>query len=282
MGTFFSNTVWYVALAATSAAALAVIFAKAANRKRTLAFYFAVLGLTYWIEVSLVLIFEAYAYHPMLVGDVFFDSVLGNVFSQVSVSSSAVLICVLGLSNKWVLGFAAAYFLIDLLFSSLGIYVHYWYRSVYTLAGFLIYALAVRYWYNKIFDSPTNRIFYPTLYFASYAVTGNIFGTAYKLFGVRIFQSEFFADPSRNHTATSLIYGPLLVIVCIALYKWNARRLLKGFVFALLLVCQYGLVMSGVMVIKPGWWPFILPLDLAGYFGFTAFMDTSLRTVRIR
>jgi hypothetical protein len=274
---FWTNTVWYIALALTSLSALVVIFAKAPNRKRTFAFFFAVLGFSYWIEISLVLFFNAYVYHPMLINDEFFDSVLGNIFSQVSVSSSAVLISVLNLSNWWLLGFSVAYFLVDLLFSWFGIYVHNWYQSVYTLAGFLIFGGAVKYWYKKICGSPSKLIYYPTLYLSSYAITGNLFGTALKLLDVRMFRSGLFPDPARDHTATAIIYGPILVIVSIALYKWKARLPLKAFVFLLLFVCQLGLVQSGILVMKPGWEIFILLLDLAGYYGFTVLIDRSFR-----
>lgn len=148
---FFTNTIWYIALALASAAALVTIFVKAPERKKTFAFYFAVLGSTYCIEVSLLLLFNAYTYYLMIrPDDPFFDAVLGNIFSQVSVSSSAVLICVLGLSGWWLAGFSAAYFLIDVLFVQLEIYEHYWYQSVFTPAGFFIYGLIVKYWYRNI------------------------------------------------------------------------------------------------------------------------------------
>ena len=91
------------------------------------------------MEVSLLLLFDAYTYYPMIrPDDPFFDAVLGNIFSQVSVSSSAVLICVLGLSNWWLAGFSVAYFLIDIFFVQLGIYEHFWYQSVFTPVGFFI------------------------------------------------------------------------------------------------------------------------------------------------
>ncbi|MHB1314702.1 MAG: hypothetical protein ACYCX2_04360 [Christensenellales bacterium] len=275
-GSFWSNTIWYIALSATSIAAIVIIFIKTPARKKTFAFYFAVLGFTYCIEISLLLILDAYTYYPMIVEEEFFDAVLGNIFSQASVSSSAVLICVLHLSNWWLAGFAAAYFLIDILFSRLGIYVHYWYRSIYTLAGFLVYGGIVKYWYKKIFNFPSKRIYYPTLVLSIFAITGNILGTALKLLGIRIFQSGLVSDPSRDHTITALIYGPIMTILSIALYKWKIHRSQKALVFLLLLICQYGLVQSGIIVVEPGWWVFVILLDLLVYYSWTLVMDKSL------
>ena len=277
-GSFWTNTIWFIALGATSVAALVVIFVKTPERKKTFAFWFAVLGLTYWMEVMLVLILNAYTYQPMIVQDPFFDAVLGNIFSQVSVSSSAVLICVFALSNGWLLGFSVAYFLVDLLFSALGVYVHNWYQSVYTLAGFLIYGGIVKYWYKKIFDSPSKKIFYPTLFLSAFAVSANLHGTVLRLLDIRIFHSAIFADPSRDHTATSLIYQSIIILISIALHKSKARWTLKALVFLLILIGQYGLIQAGVIVVKPGWWLFVMLFDLLGFYGWTVLMDRSLRS----
>ncbi len=276
--TFWTNTIWYILLAVTSAAVIVLIFLKTRVRKKTFAFLFAVLGFTYSIEVSLLLLFKAYTYYPMIrPGDPFFDSVLGNIFSQVSVSSSAVLICVLGLSKWWLAGFSAAYFLIDVLFVQLGIYEHYWYRSVFTLAGFFIYGLAIKYWYKRLFHGSSNWIYYITFYFCTFAISANIVGTMLKLLGVRIFQSGFYPDPARSHTAAALIYGPVMVIIMMALNKWDIRWWLKAPVFLLLLVFLWGLVQSGVIITMPGWDIVIPVFDIAVFYAFTAITDKSLK-----
>lgn len=275
---FWTNTIWYIGLFATSVAELAIIFSKTRERKKTFVFFFAVLGLTYWMEALLVLILHAYMYYPMIrPDDRFFDAVLGNIFSQVSVSSSAVLICVLGLSNWWLLGFAAAYYLIDMLFSGIGIYAHHWYRSIYTLAAFLLFGRAVQYWYHAIFDRPSRKLFYTTLYLSVFGLTSNLLDTSLKFLGIRIFHSGLVPyDPSRDHTATALLYGAVFTMISIALYRWKTRWYSKGLVFLFLFVCQYELAQMGVMLIQNGWLLFILLFDLAGYYGWTVVMDRSL------
>ncbi|MEL7610317.1 MAG: hypothetical protein AAGU74_12570 [Bacillota bacterium] len=276
---FFTNTIWYIALAATSAAALTTIFIKTPERKKMFAFWFAVLGFTYVLEVSLLLLFNAYTYYPMITpDDPFFDAVFGNIFSQVSVSSSAVLVCVIGLSNWWLAGFSAAYFLIDMLFVQLGIYEHFWYRSVFSLGGFFIYGLIVKYWYNKVFSGPRKWINYPTLFLSAFAITGNLMGTVLKLLDLRVFQSAFYPDPSRNHTATALIYVSLMIVIMMALLKWGPPWWQRLFVFLLLLVCQFGLLQSGVMAVMPGWEIIIILFDLAAFYGWTVNMDRCLQS----
>lgn len=277
--TFWGYTIWYILLAATSAAAVAMLLRHARERRKTLAFWLAVLGFTYFLEVWVMLVLRAYIYHPMFVADEFFDAVLGNVFSQVSVSSSAVLICVLGLSNWWLGGFSIAYFLIDLWYSHLGAYQHFWYRSVYTLAGFFIYGLIVRHWYKKFFGGPpSKRLYVPTHFLSAWAVSGNVFGTFFRLIVLRVFQSGLYDDPSEDHTATGLIYSATMTVIMMALYKWRRPWRYRLPVFLLLLACQFWLYHLGVMITPPGWHLPVALLDLAGYYGLTALLDRQLKS----
>ncbi len=153
---FWTNTVWYVALAVISAAMIAISLVKAPLRKKTLAFFFAVLGMTYFFEAFLLIVTDAYAYYPQIASDSFHESLIGNFFSQYSVSASAVLIATLGLRLGWRIGFSIVYFLIDILFIHLCIYSQSWYRSWYTLIGFFIYSWGVKKWHEKMFTAPPN------------------------------------------------------------------------------------------------------------------------------
>lgn len=280
MDSFFTHSIWYIALAAVGAIMLIVIFIKAPQPRKTFAFWFAVLGFTYCLEVSLLLLLGAYTYYPMIVpDDPFFDAVLGNIFSQVSVSSSAVLICVLGLSVWWLAGFSVGYFLIDVLFVSLGIYEHYWYRSIFSLAGFFIYGLITKYWYKRIFSGTSQKwIDYPTLFLSVFAVSANLIGTLVKALDLRTFQSAFYSDSSRNHTATALIYTPVMIMIMMALLKWQSPWWQKTIIFVLLLICQWGLIESGVMAVKPGWEIAVMLFDLAVFYFSTVLINKCLRS----
>ncbi len=276
--TFWTNTIWYIVLALISAAALAVILVKTRERRKTMAFWLAVLGFTYFIEIPLLLLFSAYTYHPMLAPQPFFDAILGNVFSQVSVSTSALLICVLGLSIWWLAGFSAAYFLIDVLYVHLGVYEHFWYRSVYTLGGFFIYGMIVKYWYRKMFGVSSKRVYIPTHYLGIWAIAGNLFGTLFKLINLREFHSGLYADPARDHNATGIIYSTVMVAVMLALHGWRAPLRKKLPVFLVLLACVFGLIYWQVIITAPGWQIPVALIDVAGYYGFTVYLDRLLRS----
>jgi len=274
--TFWTNTIWYIALAATSAAVLTVVFIKSPHRKFTLGFWLAVLGATYVIEVFLLLVTDAYTYYPMLTTDKFQDAVLGNFFSQFSVSSTAVLMVVLRLSRWWRVGFSIAYFLIDVLFVQLGIYEHHWYRSYYTLAGFFIYSWLVQKWHHRLLQKPGRLIYLFTLFFGVFAIAGNSIITSLKLLGIQIFQPGFVTDMSKDHTSGSLIYGPVLIILCIALYFWKVKWCVKAGVLAIIATVQYLLIALGLLYIKSGWMTIVILIDILGFYGWTVAVDRLL------
>jgi hypothetical protein len=153
LNTFWTNTIWYLLLLASSVIVIIITAKKSSDLSFTSAFSVAVLGFAYWIEASLVIVLNAYTYHPMITPwDPFQDAVLGNIFSQVSVSSTAVLYCVLGLRKRYIPVLAGCYFVIDILFVKLGIYEHHWYRSFYTFIGFNLFCWMVNKWYILLTD----------------------------------------------------------------------------------------------------------------------------------
>ena len=277
---FWTNTIWYILLAILSIAALIVTLKKAPDRRFTAAFWLGVLGFTYILEVMLVIVFNAYHYHPGLVSDSFQDSVLGNIFSQVSVSTSAVLIAVFGLSWIWRAGFSVAYFLVDVLFIALGIYEHNWYRSVYTLFGFFIYSWLIKFWFDRFKSGGYRHLFNITWFLGAFAVTGNTIMMPQKLLKLQIFSVGIFADISKDHTVGMLIYGPILIILMIALHYWQARRAVKWIPFLFFAAMQYVLYVSGFILIEPGWFVIVTAADLLGIYAWTVWLGRSLNTMR--
>jgi hypothetical protein len=250
---------------------------KSKNRKFTIAFTFATLGLVYHIESILVVSFNSYSYYPKLIDDLFQDTVLGNIFSQVSISSTSALTIVYGLSFRWYVIFAFIYFLIEELFVKLGIYQHFWYKSIFTLIGFVPLFWFVKYWYNKLIESSKYYIHYITLYCSTTAVMGNIIVLPMKLLRIQVFTVNFYDDFSKNHTATFAIYGFFLTNILINLYRWRLQPIWKGIIFTLLFFIQYILYMSGIIYIKNGWFIVATLADLLGVYFFIVIFDRFLR-----
>ncbi len=279
---FWTNTIWYILLAITSVAALIVALKRSSDRRFTAAFWLGVLGFTYILEVILVIVFNAYNYRPGLVLDSFQDSVLGNIFSQISVSASALLIAVFGLSWIWRAGFSVTYFLVDALFSALGIYEHIWYRSIYSLFGFFVYSWFIQFWYGKLQAAGHGhrRLSVLAWFLGVFAVTGNTIILPQKLLKLQIFQIGLFADMSKDHTTGMLIYGPILIILILAYQFWSAPRVFKWIPFVFITAMQFLLYSGGFISIKPGWILFVTAADLLGIYAWSVWIGRSLNLLR--
>lgn len=273
---FWTNTVWYIALAIISIAMISISVIKASDRKKALAFFFAVLGMTYFIEVFLMLVTDAYAYYPKIASDSFHESLIGNFFSQYSVSASAVLIAVFGLKIRWQIAFSIAYFLIDVLFVRLGIYAHNWYRSWYTLAGFFIYNRIVIKWHKKVFAKPSKFTYFSTLFLSTFAIGGNAIGTTLNFLEIRRFSMGLFSQATKDNTATGIIYGILIALIIIPLYRLKSHTVLKCLAFLAMFVFDYVLYKVGVIIAKPGWFTIGTIIALFGRYYITGITDSSL------
>jgi hypothetical protein len=280
-------------LLASSIAAVVITHKRSANPKFTSAFSLAVLGFTYWIEVFLLLVFDAYTYYPMLTPWYpFQDAVLGNIFSQVSVSTTAVLCCVLKLRGFYILIFSVAYFLIDVLFSQLNIYRHYWYRSVYTLIGFPIYCLIIKMWYETLtrpargtpmvlkaaraFRWIKAHLHMITLSFAVFAAAGNLVITTQKVAGLQIFRSAFFDDMSKNHTLATFIYAPAMVLIMLLITRWKRSSAFKVSALFALFLGHWLLLKVGILSVYRGWFVFASTIDIVGFYLGTVTLDRLL------
>jgi hypothetical protein len=278
--TFWTNTVWYAALAIISIAMVSISLIKASEHKKTLVFFFAVLGMAYFIEVFLMIVTDAYAYYPKIASDSFHESLIGNFFSQYSVSASAVLIAALSLNIWWQIGFSIAYFLVDVLFAHLGIYVHNWYQSWYTLAGFFIFSRIVIKWYKKVFAQPSGFIYFLTLFLGIFAIAGNAIGTTLNFLEIRRYSIGLFSQATKDQTATSIIHGILIAMILIPLYRLKSQPILKCLIFLMLFVLDYILYRVGIIMVKPGWFVAGSMISVLGNYAITGMVDRSLGAIK--
>lgn len=262
--TFWSNTIWYVLLLITSLISIALIIRKTPTPKFTVAFLVSVIGFTFVLEAILALALEAYIYHPKIVADLFLDSVFGNYFSQLSLSSTVVLISTFNLSYLWCLGFAITYYFIEELFVHLSIFEHFWYRSVYTIVGFILLTWVVRGWFRKVTQERNRLLDYVSQFLAVFAAYSFTIILTQRLLGVQIFKGHIYADMSKDHTTTGLLYQFIVINALIILSQSKLRIGIKGIVLIVLGIVQYLLCQVGFIYITPGWFVIVTTFDLGG------------------
>ena len=273
---FWSNTIWYILLLISSIITIIVTLKKSENRKFTIGFTLATLGSVYLVEVVLVLFLKSYQYYPKLSADVFQDTVFGNYFSQVSISATSAFTIVFNLSYIWYFFFAFIYYLIEELFLKLGIYKQNWYKSIYTLIGFIPLLWLIKKWHTKLISSSKQVIYYITLFLGTFSISVHSIVMPLRLLKIQIFKINFFGQLSKNHTATALIYGFIVIIIMIVLYK-SRNRPLKVIAFIIMCFLQFLLYKFNIIYIKPGYFVIVTLMDLCGIYFWVAVLDHLLR-----
>lgn len=272
--TFWSNTIWFILLFISSIITVVLSLCKANNKKFTIAFLFSIIGFSFVLEAGLVLALNAYSYYPKIFKDSYLDIIFGNYFSQISVSSTSLLLAIYNLSYIWYCIFGLIYFVIDVIFVKLGIYEHFWYKSIYTFIGFILFSWLVKKWYG-IANNPTNRfIYYFSLYFSVASFSTFTIFLSQRLLGIQLLQSNiFFTDINRNNTSSGFVYQLIIFNYLIPLYKSKLHWAVKTMALSYLFLAQYLAYRAGFIYIHKGLFFLVTSLDLIGCYCLIAAFD---------
>ncbi|WP_425060168.1 hypothetical protein SCACP_08350 [Sporomusa carbonis] len=142
-----SGTYWYYGLVVAS---LVLLIAALQHRRdwKLLVLHLSIFSLIHPFEV-VVLTTNGYVYLPGILpaaADNFAGAFISDFFI---IPASAVFISAFSLSWRFILCFAALFTGIDWYFTSLGIYQHFWWKSIYTGIGLIVlYAISAWLWSN--------------------------------------------------------------------------------------------------------------------------------------
>ncbi len=102
---FWSNTIWFILLGITTILEITYIIVNAEKRRLLFALYLTISGMTYSFEVTIFGFLKSYDYYPMIFHQIsrLDDGLAGNIFSQFSVSATALIISFLNLKYYWYL-----------------------------------------------------------------------------------------------------------------------------------------------------------------------------------
>jgi hypothetical protein len=270
-----------VLLAIATLAMLAAALVKAGDRRFTLAFMSAVLGLFYLFEYVLVCLLDAYRYHPMLTPhDAFQDTVLGNIFSQSSIAVACALSIVYRLKPVWYFIFAATYYLVELLFIRLGVFELHWYRAIYTPLVMVPLFWVMKQWYERAYASRDGAGGNALLFLGTLSLAGNTVYLPFKLTRVHVFTGGFFADMSRDHTTTLILYAFIFIGPLVFIYRSGLRRQWKALLAAALYMMQYAALKAGLMTFRAGWFIPATVLEICISYFWISLLGRLVRTRR--
>ncbi|WP_036947031.1 hypothetical protein [Pseudobacteroides cellulosolvens] len=254
--TFWTNTIWYILLGILTLIQLVFVMVKAKRRRLTLALYLTTVGITLYFETIILIFFRAYAYYPMIIekhSDPFNDVLAGNLFSQFSVSTTALLVSILDLKYYWYFIFGCIYGIIEELFIALGIYSHNWYQTWMTVLGFPILIWVVKKMHSKILQGIKPITYYGYIYmglFTLYVVT-LLWGL--DVAGFMQFTTTLFNNPKVSRYSLYLVYYSLSSIFMMLIYFLKPKLRYKSLIIFILYAIYYTGYKQNLIWIKEGW-----------------------------
>lgn len=270
-GYFWTHTVWYLLLLAGTAAAAAVAVAKAGNRRFIIAFMLAATGLFYLFEYVLVLLAGAYSYSPKIFpGNPFLDTYMGNVFSQTSIAAACALLISLRLKLVWYFAVAAAFYLIELLFTWLGIFEPHWYRTIFTPIILVPLLWAMRKWHDRAASSDRKIDGILLTFLGALAASGTTVMLPLRATEIHLFTGGFLENASRDHTATVTIYMVYFIGVLMGVRRSKLHWAWKGCLLGAVFLAQWAAWKGGLMAFRPGWFAWATAAEIAADYGWVS------------
>lgn len=253
---FWTNTIWYVLLGILTLIEFIFVMVRAEKRKLTFAFYLTLFGITLNFEAIILIFMNAYTYYPMILKNppyAFDDVLLGNLFSQFSVSTTALLVVVFDLSFFWFLTFAGIYGLIELFFLTSGIYSHHWYQTWMTVILLPLFFWIAKKMYTNFIQGISPIYYYGYIYLALFPLDIVVLKWGiFALSRLQGFNTSLFSDPMKSRHFLFWIHFHLITIPIMLIYF---KKLLWGWK-ALIILVIYAIYYIGYkqnLIIIRGW-----------------------------
>lgn len=263
--TFWTNTIWYVLLGISTIIELVITLYITNRRRLTLAVYITTVGMTLYLETMILIFFRAYEYYPMILHksiDQYNDVLVGNLFSQFSVSATVLLVVILDLKYYWSFISGIIYGIIEESFIALGVFSHNWYRTWMTVIGLPIIIWMVKKMYSKVLHGIKPLTYYGFIYaglFTLYVVT-LLWGL--DVAGVMRFSDTLFENARVSRYGLYLVYYTLASTFLICFYFLELKLRYRF----LLVIVLYALFYSGYRLhmiwVKEGWFFAVTTLSI--------------------
>jgi hypothetical protein len=255
MHSFWTNTIWYIALGVLTIFELILVFRKTKEKKFALAFYITATGITLAIEVTLFFVFAAYDYYPKIIPNSYYnDELSGNLFSQFSISATALLIAVFNLKFYWILIFSGIYGMIEELFLALGIYSHNWYKTWITVVGLIPLFLVMKRNYIKGLKGPKTFLYYVNIFFSLITLDSITILWAFMLSGYQNFSKNLGGNPIASPYLIANLYSYFIFISLMFAYFFKLKPHYKTIVILSLYCFTFIFTKLNIIYVKDLWW----------------------------
>ncbi|TKC16729.1 hypothetical protein [Robertmurraya kyonggiensis] len=230
--------------------------------------------MTFCFEMMILSYLKAYTYYPMLVpNSPPDDSIAGNLFSQFSVSATALLIVSLNMKYYWYFIFALVYSIIEELFIVLGVYKQHWYQTWMTFVFLLILFWVTKHAYRICFSGLKGSIRYIFIFLGLVTLHENSIIWVLRLIGIQKFSENLQDDKQHSLILLASLYMLLLGIICMLLYFSRVQWGWKLAVILLLYIMHWLAMMFDLIIYKAGWFWISTSISIWGMYFFTYLID---------
>lgn len=255
MNYFWTNTIWYLLLGVLTICEVIVSIIKAKRRKFAFAFYMTLVGLVLFFETIILVVFKAYNYYPMIIRTSPFDDVLaGNLFSQFSVSATALLVAVFNLKYYWIFILSGLYGLIEELFLALGIYSHNWYQTWMTVVLLNIYFWWAKKNYFKGLKGIKPLRYYLYIFLGLFPLDVVTILWGFILSGYQNYTRNFIPDSIRSPYVMAVLYYMLVAVSMILIYFLGLKWRWKSTVILTIYCVNFLAYMLHILYFLNVWW----------------------------
>ncbi|SDY55738.1 hypothetical protein SAMN05421736_102261 [Evansella caseinilytica] len=258
MNFFWSHTMWYLLLILISIIQIIYTLFHSTNRCRTFAFYLTLVGLPLYFETVILIFFDSYVYYPKIIQnpnlDPFNDVLTGNLFSQFSVSASALLLAVKSKPFYWHVVVASLYCAVEELFKALDIYHQHWWETWMTFIGLLLFFTIAKWMYTSLVRGirPLYYYFYINLGMFPICTIFLLWGVL-DLSGLMRFSETLFSNPKISRYGLYLIF----ISICYPIMIWGyiqQKWIRKIMSIALVVVFIYAGYKWHLLIFQRGWY----------------------------
>ncbi|MDP4086237.1 MAG: hypothetical protein Q8934_16695 [Bacillota bacterium] len=117
-------------------------------------FFVFVTGLSWGLELLILLVLNAYEYKPGILSDPVAENILGHLIANTALwSSTAILVMYFQLSAPWLCFISVSFMFIEELFLKVDAYDHNWWKTYMTGIGVFLFMWAMKKWYSKFYGN---------------------------------------------------------------------------------------------------------------------------------
>ncbi len=263
--TFWSHTVWFILLGIATLMQLGFILKKASDKRHAMALFLVTSGVTFTVEVIIYCFFRVYDYYPMIFPhSPIDDGLAGNLFSQFSLSATAMVISVYNLKYRWMVVFAGIYFLIEELFLHLGIYKQNFYSTWVTSAALLslLFPVTKAIYKRKTVYTKKTLLRYYFMFLGLYTLHMPTALWIQILTGIMKPNTELLSGDLQSYSLVSLLNLLILSVVCTFVYFSKIHLLWKILLTIALYAFLYLAKQYQIMYIKEDWFIPFATIDI--------------------